>query len=89
MLSYADRVLHRAMQSGSPIANPEGDLHIHDLYTQIHPHLALKLYGNVGGRNAFWSLQDNTHTASKTLSGPCRAVPLHLPAKHLSSLAGL
>jgi hypothetical protein len=40
MLSCADRVLHRAMQSGLPIANPEGDLHFHDLYTQIHPHLA-------------------------------------------------
>jgi hypothetical protein len=36
MLSYADRVLHRAMQSGLPIANPEGNLHIQDLYTQIH-----------------------------------------------------
>jgi hypothetical protein len=91
MLSYADHVPHRsrAMQSGLPIANPEGDFHTHDLYTQIHPSSpGLNLYVNIGGRNAFWSSQDHTCTASKTLSGLCRAVPLYLPANHLSSLAG-
>jgi hypothetical protein len=89
MLSCADRVLHRsrAMQSGLPIANPKGDLHIHDLYTNPSSP-GLNLYGNVGGRNAFWSSQDHACLASKTLSGLCRAVPLDLPANHLSSLAG-